>query len=131
MPGTYMVETGRTFSAMILMSSGPRLKFGSNAEQEVSATGEKKWVTEVAVTHYPAAPGMRPVSEVIAIVITGPASDPGAAIQQGSAVEFPDLRMGIMTPEQGERGIRGGRPYFMASGIRAANGRPSPAAKGE
>jgi hypothetical protein len=119
-----MIDPPRTFSAMVLMSSGPRLKFGSQAEQEVSATGEKKWVTEVAVTHHPAVPGMRPVSEVISVVITGPASDPGASIPQGSPVEFGDLRMGIMAPEQGERGIRGGRPYFMASGVRPANGRP-------
>jgi hypothetical protein len=125
MPGTYMIDNGRTFATMILMSSGPRLKFGSASEQEVSAQGEKKWVSEVAVTHHPAFAGSRPVSEVISVVITGPASDPGAQIAPGSPVEFPDLRLGIMAPEQGDTGrIRGGKPYFMASGIRAVNGRP-------
>ena len=126
MAGTYMIDPARTFSTMILMSSGPRLKFGSATEQEVSAAGEKKWTADVAVTHHPAAPGMRAISEVISVVITGPPSDPGASIPQGSPVEFPDLRLGIMAPEQGETGrIRGGKPYFMASGIRAANGRPA------
>jgi hypothetical protein len=130
MAGTYQIDPGRTFSAMILMSSGPRLKFGSATEQEVSASGEKKWATEVAVTHHPAGPGMRAVSEVISVVITGPPSDPGASLAAGSPVEFPDLRMGIMAPEQGDTGrIRGGKPYFMASGIRPVNGRP--AGKGE
>ena len=124
MPGTYMIDNSRTFSTMILMSSGPRLAYGTQ-DQEITQNGEKRWVAELACSHHPAVPGQRAISEVISVTITGPPSDPGASIPQGSAVEMVDLRMGIMAPEQGERGIRGGKPYFAASGIRAVNGRPA------
>ena len=122
--GTYMIDPGRTFSTVILMGSGPRKKFGTD-EQEISANGEKKWSLECAVTHYPPAPGQRAVSEVITVGITGPPNDPAAGIPPGSVLELVDLRLGIMAPEVRDTGrIMGGRPYFQANSVRAANGRP-------
>jgi hypothetical protein len=127
--GTYMLDPARTFSTVILMGSGPRKKFGTE-EQEISAAGEKKWSLECAVTHYPPAPGARAVSEVITVGITGPPSDPAAAIPPGSVVELVDLRLGVMAPEVRDTGrLAGGRPFFQATSVRPVNGRP--AGKGE
>ena len=124
--GTYAVDTNRTFSTVILMGSGPRLKFGTQ-EQEVSANGERKWSIESAVTFHPTSPNMRPVSEVISVVVTGPPSDPAASIPPGSAIELDGFRVGISPPEQRDNGrIAGGRPWYQASGIRPVNGRPAP-----
>jgi hypothetical protein len=52
------------------MASGPKLEFGST-EQDVSARGERKWDVQAAVTYH-AEPGLKPVSEVIAVRVTGP-----------------------------------------------------------
>jgi hypothetical protein len=128
---TFAVDQAATFTASLLLSSGPRTKFGS-AEQDISATGERKWQIEVACT-YITDPGQRAQSDVISVGITGPATDPAAGIAPGSLVAFDRLRVGVMPPELGERGrVRGGRPWFTAAGIHAVNGqRPAPAGKAE
>ena len=69
MPGTLTIDLAATFQAVILMASGPKLKFGTT-EQDISARGERKWEVQAAVT-YIAEPGLKAVSEVIAV--TAPA----------------------------------------------------------
>ena len=76
MPGTLTIDIAATFQAVLLMASGPKLKFGST-EQDICARGERKWDVQAAVT-YVAEPGLKPVSEVIAVTVTGPATDPCA-----------------------------------------------------
>ena len=110
MPGTLTIDTAATFQAVLLMASGPKLKFGST-EQDISARGERKWEVQAAVTYVPE-PGLKPVSEVIAVTVTGPPADPCAGIAGGSAILFDRMRVGFSIPEAREngRGIRGGRP---------------------
>lgn len=116
---TYVIDSGKTFTQLLLMSSGAKTKFGSQ-DQDVSANGEKKWAVECAAT-YRTEPGRRPVSEVITVTVTGPASDPAEGIAPGSPVVLDGLRVGISAPESGESGrIRGGRPWFQADGLRQA-----------
>lgn len=117
MPGTITVDLRSTFAAMIVMSIGEKMKFGTDVP-EVSATGERKYVAELAVTYH-AENGMRPVSEVISVTITG--GDHGAilGIPAGSLVGVDRLRCGVSAPEKRDDGrVRGGRLYWMASGIR-------------
>ena len=114
------------------MASGPKLKFGST-EQDISARGERKWDVQAAVTYH-AEPGMKPVSEVIAVTVTGPATDPCASIQPGTPIVFDRMRVGFSVPEAREngRGIRGGRPWYQAADVQlrpaAAPGQDRPAA---
>jgi hypothetical protein len=119
MPGTFVVDTRSTFAAALLMASGPKIKFQST-EQDVSTNGERKWEVQAALT-WNAEPGMRPVAEVISITMFGGA-DPAANIPPGSPVEFDGFRVGISAPERTERGVRGGKPWYQASGVRALNG---------
>lgn len=88
MPGTLTIDTNATFQAVLLMPSGPKLKFGST-EQDISARGECKWDVQAAVTYH-AEPGMKPVSEVI--TVTGPGTDPCAAIPRGTPIVFDRMR---------------------------------------
>ena len=114
MPGTLTVDAKQTFAAMLLMSAAPKLKFGTT-EPDVSATGEKKFTVEVAVT-YLAENGMRPVSEVISVTVTG---GDNITIAPGTAVEFDSIRCGVSQPEKRDNGrIAGGKLYWMAYGIR-------------
>jgi hypothetical protein len=121
MPGTLTIDTTATFQAVLLIASGPKLKFGST-EQDISARGERKWDVQAAVTYH-AEPGMKPVSEVIAVTVTGPASDPCASITPGTPIVFDKMRVGFSVPEAREngRGIRGGRPWYQAADVHQAH----------
>lgn len=120
MPGTFQVQMDRTFSVLLLMGSGPKLRFQSQ-EQDVSAAGEKKWSVQAAATWQPEY-GMRPVSEVIEVTMTGGAN-PAESIPVGSPVTFDAFRVGVSQAEAREngKGVRGGRPYYSAAGIRPAH----------
>lgn len=123
MPGTLAIDAAGTFAAALLMSAGPKPKFGSTTgEISTNAAGVPQYQAEVAVT-YLAENGRRPVSEVITVTITA-SSDPTKDIQPGAPVLFDGLRAGVSQPEQRDngKGIRGGRLWFSASGIRSANG---------
>lgn len=117
MPGTLTVNAAQTFATMLLMSAAQKTKFGTE-EPDISKTGEKKWAVELAVT-YLAENGMRPVSEVISVTVTG---GDGVTIAPGTPVEFDSLRCGVSAPEKRDNGrISGGKLYWMASGIRSAS----------
>src|SRR5260370_3828551 len=113
--GTLTIDTSVTFQAVLLMASGPKLKFGST-EQDISARGERKWDVQAAVTYF-AEPGMKAVSEVISVTVTGPATDPCASITPGTPIVFDKMRVGFSAPEARENGraIRGRRPWSPAS----------------
>jgi hypothetical protein len=118
MPGTFVVQADRTFSTMLLMASAPKMKF-QTTEQDVSAAGERKWEIQVAAAWFPEY-DMRPVSEVISVTLLG-GTDPAGDITPGSPVEFDTLRVGISPVERTDRGVRGGKAYYQASGIRVAS----------
>jgi hypothetical protein len=121
---TYAIDTAQTFTACMLMATGPRLKFGSS-EQDVSAAGEKKWEVQAAVSFIPEY-GMKAQSDILSVTVTG--TDPGQGINPGSPIELVNLRVGIVAPEKADNGkVRGGKPYWQASGIRVVNGHRPPA----
>jgi len=115
--GTLTIDTTATFQAVLLMASGPKLKFGST-EQDISARGERKWDIQAAVTYF-AEPGMKAASEVISVTVTGPSADPCASIPPGTSIVFDKMRVGFSPPEAREngRGIRGGRPWYQATDV--------------
>jgi hypothetical protein len=128
MAGMLVINVPATFATCLLMGSGPRTKYGTT-EQDTTSTGLLRWECQAAVT-YVAEPGMRAQSEVLSITVAAPA-DPAASLTPGTPVEFTDLRAGVSTPEarEGGKGVRGGRLFWSASGVRPANGhRPGPKA---
>jgi len=130
MPGIITVSQQDTFTAPpIVMAVGPKLEFGADTQQ-VTRDGEKRWIVQAAVSYAPEF-GMKPVAEVIEVTVNG--ADPSAAIAPGTPVEFTKLRVGVSAPEQRQRqdgGSRvvGGKLYWMAAGVRPANGRAASAA---
>jgi hypothetical protein len=123
MPGTFVVSANETFAILLLMASGPKLEFGTDS-QAVSKTGEKKWDLQIAATWRPEN-GMRPVSEVINVSITGPAADPAGSLTAGTAIELESFRVGVSSPEMRDVGrgprVSGGKAWYQASGVRAAH----------
>ena len=130
MPGTITVDQQATFSTPpLVMSVGPKLKFGTDQQDVNTRTGERKWSVQVAVSYVPEYG--RSVAEVIEVGLLG--ADPSGSIQPGMPVQFDRLRVGFSAPEiNGESGrIRGGKPFWSADGVRPfsgnGNGRPVPA----
>lgn len=118
MPGTLIVDAQATFTKVLLMSCGPKREFGSDSVQATNSKGVLKWECQAAV-EYAAEPGMRQISEVISVSITGH-QDPGAGITPGAPIAFEGLRAGLNPPEKRDNGgIRGGRLWFTATGLRS------------
>lgn len=128
MAGTFVINAAETFQRVIFMSCAEKVDFKTGAV-ETNPQGVPKWTIEAAVTFHPGAPGMRAQSEVITATITQH-GNPGDGVMPGSPVELLGLRVGFSIPERNERGgVRGGKPWYQASGIRPAGamGRPSKA----
>jgi hypothetical protein len=126
MPGTYMIDSAQTFSAVLLLSCTRRTKFGSD-EADFNAYGVPKWTVE-AVCTFMAEPDRKASSEVVQVSIAAQ-TDPAEGITPGSPVILEGLRVGVSTPEKRDNGrISGGRAWMSATGVRPAspvpNGRP-------
>lgn len=121
MPGILAVDAQNTFETALLMSSAPKPKFGSTTgEISTNAAGVPQYQLSVAVTYLPGPTG-RKVSEVIALTVAAQA-DPAKDIPPGTPVMFDGLRCGVTEPEAREngKGVRGGRIWFTANGVRPA-----------
>jgi hypothetical protein len=120
MPGTFAVDLAATFKSVLLISSGPKMRFGMSGQQETNAAGVPKWLVEVAATFTPTSPGMPETSELLRITVTDHAN-PGDGVNPGTPIVLDGFRVGTNPPEQKEGGgIRGGRLWFTASGFRSA-----------
>lgn len=118
MAGTFVINTEQTFATVIFMSCVPKADYKTGVV-ETDRNNVPKWTVEAAVTFHPM-PGMRPVSEVVSITIAAPA-DPAQGVMPGQPVQIDGMRVGISTPERTDKGgIRGGRPWYQASGLRPA-----------
>lgn len=121
MPGTYQIDGRATFSALLQLSSGPRLEYGTQ-QQAVTQNGERKWEATLVAT-FVAEPGRPVMSEVIKVGLTGGSEDPCRSIPPGTPVEVDGFKIGVSAPEKRDNGrVTGGKAWFQASGIRAANG---------
>jgi hypothetical protein len=120
MPGTLAIDAPNTFAAALLMGSAPKAKFGSTTgEISVNADGVPQYQLQVALTYLPSGPSRAAVSEVINVTVASPA-DPAKDITPGTPIQFDGLRCGVSEPEAREngKGIRGGKIWFTANGVR-------------
>ena len=118
--GTITVDVRATFAAMLVMSVSEKMVFGTD-QPEITKAGERKYTAELAVTFH-AENGMRAVSEVIPVTITGGDHQAVLSIPPGSVVQLDRLRCGVSAPERKDNGrISGGKPFWMASGIRVTS----------
>lgn len=129
MPGGMItIDVKNTYAAAIFMGATQKTIFGTD-EPDIAKDGQRKYAADIAVT-YLTEPGRKAVSEVVSVSVMG--ADPAATIPAGSPVEFDRLRCGVSAAERNDRGgVRGGKLYFMADGIRSgapANGRSLAAA---
>src|SRR5262245_17162340 len=109
--GTYVIDTGRTFSAILLAASQPKTKFGT-VDQDRTAAGVPKWqVAATVIFSTDDSITATAAPEVINVTIASTA-DPAAGIAPGTPVTFEAFRVGWSVPEARDGGrVRGGRPW--------------------
>jgi hypothetical protein len=115
---TLAVNPAATYAAVLLMSCGPKIEYGTTV-QATSADGTPKHEVQCAVT-YLAEPGQRAISEVINVTITSHVN-PVDGLAIPCPVELVDLRVGWSLPQARENGrVSGGKPWYQASGMRSS-----------
>lgn len=122
----FRIDQAATFTHLMVLSVEPKLKFGSDTDQECTKDGMPKWEAQVAA-------GFRQfgkvVNEVIKVGIAS-AKNPGDGMAPGTPVQLIGLEVGVM-----EKQTKDGRPVGFQVWYRAEQVRPTsataPAAQGK
>lgn len=118
-PNSFKIDQAATFQMVMAMDIAPKLKFGSDSDQECLKDGTPKWVAQVTA-------GFRtfgaPKFAVLPVTIASH-EDPSQGIQPGTPVELVGLEVGVMDKkirdrETKEEKVVGAQVYYRAEGIR-------------
>lgn len=128
-PQVFTVEQAATFNTVVLMAVEPKIKFGSQEEQETTKDGLGKW--EAHVTAGFKAFGKTEYT-MLKVGLVGE-SNPGDGIAPGTPIQLVGLQIGVMDKvikdkDTGESKTVGAQVWYRADSIRstAATG-PGPA----
>lgn len=126
MPQNFKVDQAATFANVILLSSAPKLKFGSDVDQECTKEGVPKWEVQVAAGFHQFG---KITNEVLKIGIAA-AKDPADGLTPYSPVELVGFEVGVMEKTGKDVQITGAQTWYRAEAIRstAATG-PAKSAK--
>lgn len=126
MPQNFKVDQAATFANVILLSSAPKLKFGSDVDQECTKEGVPKWEVQVAAGFHQFG---KITNEVLKIGIAV-AKDPADGLTPYSPVELVGFEVGVMEKTGKDGQITGAQTWYRAEAIRstAATG-PAKSAK--
>lgn len=121
------VDAARTFPGpLVLMACAPKTKYDDNKAQETTRDGVPKWIVTIAA---PVTKFGKPSGTTLEVIVASP-TDPAEGIAPPSTVELTNLVVNISEPKvrirDGQPGVSGGRPYFMADGLRSLAA-PAPA----
>lgn len=114
----FKISATETFTHLMVLSVEPKLKFGSDTDQECAKDGTPKWEAQVAA-------GFRQFGKVVNEVIkVGVAShkNPGDGLVPGTAVQLVGLEVGVM-----EKQTKDGKPIGFQVWYRAEQIRPTSA----
>ena len=110
---TYKIDQAATFSQLVFLECTPKLKFGSQSDQECAKDGTPKW--EVQVTA-----GVRQfgknVFTTLKISITTEI-DPGEGIAPFTPIQAVGLELGVMDKTNKAGEVIGHNVYHRADGI--------------
>lgn len=118
-PNSFKIDQAATFQMVMLMDVAPKMKFGSETDQECLKDGTPKWTAQVTA-------GFRtfgaPKFAVLPITIATH-EDPRQGVQPGMPVELVGLEVGVMDKkirdrQTGDEKIVGAQVYYRAEGLR-------------
>lgn len=118
----FKIDQGRTFAGVVFLSCQPKLKFGSQTEQETTKDGRFKWDVEVLGAVYTPFGGTE--NQVLKVSMAAK-TDPAEGVPPFQPVELGDFEVGVMADEKkdretGEKKIVGARVWYRASEIKLA-----------
>lgn len=126
MPQTFKVDQAATFANMIALSSAPKLKFGSDTDQECTKDGTPKWEVQVAAGFYSFG---KVTNEVLKIGVAAE-KDPSEGFQLYAPVELVGFEVGVMEKTGKDGSPIGFQVWYRADEVRStrATGPSTPAA---
>ncbi|WP_226350987.1 hypothetical protein [Pseudonocardia sp. ICBG601] len=122
-PNSFKIDQAATFQMVMVMDVAPKLRFGSETDQECMKDGTPKWTAQVTA-------GFRtfgaPKFAVLSITIASH-EDPRQGVQPGMSVELVGLEVGVMDKkikdrDTGQEKVVGAQVYYRAEGIRPIGG---------
>lgn len=127
MPQNFKVDQAATFANVILLSSAPKLKFGSDVDQECTKDGTPKWEVQVAAGFHQFG---KITNEVLKVGVAS-AKDPADGLTPYSPVELVGFEIGVMEKTGKDGQVIGAQIWYRAEQIRstASTGAPAAAAK--
>ena len=127
MPQNFKVDQASTFANVILLSSAPKLKFGSDVDQECTKDGTPKWEVQVAAGFHQFG---KITNEVLKVGVASP-KDPAEGATPYSPVELVGFEIGVMEKTGKDGSVIGAQIWYRAEQIRstAATGAPASKAK--
>jgi hypothetical protein len=112
------VDVPNTFAVTVFMGCEPKTDFNTGEIQRVKRDPSKiKWAVSIAAQTVPL-DGQRARPETMSVTIPAE-SDPAEGLVPGTPVDLIGLRQGSMDPELEDGKVRGGKPFWSATGIRA------------
>lgn len=127
MPQTFVVDQAATFAAVAYLQSAPRMKFGTQM-QENTKDGTPKWDVELVASFRDNFGKLS--SEVIKINVASP-KDPGEGLGMYTPVQLVNFVVGVMDKtikdkDTGETKVVGAHVWYRADALRPISATPSP-----
>lgn len=119
MPQTFVVDQAATFSAVAFLEANPKMVFGKQGEQDMTADGTPKWEVQLVAGFKQFG---RSSHEVIKVGVSSH-SFPGEGLAPYTPVQVVGFTVGVTPPEvrkdsQGREKLVGGSTWFRAEEIR-------------
>lgn len=115
MPQNFKVDQASTFANVILLSSAPKLKFGSDVDQECTKDGTPKWEVQVAAGFHQFG---KITNEVLKVGVAS-AKDPAEGATPYSPVELVGFEIGVMEKTGKDGSVIGAQIWYRAEQIRS------------
>lgn len=112
---SFKIDQAQTFTHVLFLSAEPKVKFGSQTDQECAKDGTPKWVVQVVggFRDYGKA-----TNEVLKISVTSD-SKPGDGLPPATPVQLLAFEVGVMPKTARDGSVIGVQVWYRADGIRA------------
>jgi hypothetical protein len=132
MISNFKVDQAATFAAVAYLSSEPKIKYGSETDQEAMKDGRPKWTVQV-IAGFKDQFG-KVANEVLRIGVASH-RDPGEGLALYSPVHLIDFEVGVMErtkkDETGQEKVIGAQIWYRAGEVRPIAATSSRGAKSE
>lgn len=115
MPQNFKIDQAATFANMIVLSSAPKLKYGSDVDQECTKDGTPKWEVQVAAGFHQFG---KITNEVLKVGVASD-KDPAQGLPPYSPVELVGFEVGVMEKTGKDGSPIGFQVWYRAEQIRS------------